>query len=128
MLMKIHSLDDIKPYLHPPVYILDKIKPHLTPSVYRLDEIKRRIQPIFRKHKIKKAILFGSYAKGEATVRSDIDLLVESNLRGLDFIGFIEELCDFLNKGMDVFDITHIEPESRIDREIKKTGVTIYEG
>ena len=123
---EMHTLDGIKPSLNPPIYILDELKPHLTPSIYSLDEIKTRLQPIFRKNKIRKAILFGSYAKGTATVRSDLDLLVESNLRGLDFVGFIEELCDFLNKGMDVFDLTHIEPDSRIDREIKKTGITIY--
>ena len=28
---------------------------------------------------------------------------------------------------IDVFDVTHIEPESRIENEIRSTGVVVYE-
>ena len=44
-------------------------------------------------------------------------------------MGFVEKLREALNdKNMDVFDITHIEPQSRIAQEIKRTGIEIYAG
>lgn len=95
--------------------------------IFTADEIKRRLQPIFTGHRIRQAILFGSYGKGAATQKSDVDLLVDSDLHGLKFIGFVEELREALgDKEMDVFDVTHIEPRSRIAEEIKQTGIEIY--
>lgn len=96
-------------------------------GIFTLDEIKRRLQPIFTNHRIRQAILFGSYGKGTATQKSDVDLLVDSDLRGLKFMGFVEELREALDdKDMDVFDVAHIEPKSRIAEEIKQTGIEIY--
>ena len=99
----------------------------MSKMVFTFDEIKQRLQPIFAGHQIRQAILFGSYGKGTATKTSDVDLLVDSNLRGLKFMGFVEELREALDgKDMDVFDIKHIEPKSRISEEIKRTGIEIY--
>ena len=36
-------------------------------GIFTFDEIKRRLQPIFTSHRIRQAILFGSYGKGTAT-------------------------------------------------------------
>jgi hypothetical protein len=36
--------------------------------IYEINEIKQRLEPVFRKNDVKSAILFGSYAKGRATV------------------------------------------------------------
>ena len=88
--------------------------------IFTPNEIKQRLQPIF-------ISLFGSYGKGNATQSSDVDLLVDSDLRGLRFVGFVEELREALDdKEMDVFDITHVEPKSRIAEEIRQTGIEIY--
>ena len=98
-------------------------------ALLSMQEIQERLKPIFVNHKIRQAILFGSYGKGTATERSDVDLLVDSNLRGLKFVGFVEKLREALGgKDMDVFDVSHIEPRSRIDEEIKRTGIEIYAG
>lgn len=95
--------------------------------IFTPNEIKQRLQPIFISHQIRQAILFGSYGKGNATQNSDVDLLVDSDLRGLRFVGFVEELREALgDKEMDVFDITHVEPKSRIAEEIRHTGIEIY--
>ena len=53
--------------------------------IYTVPELQALLSPIFRAHGVRKATLFGSYAKGMATPRSDIDLLVDSGLRGLAF-------------------------------------------
>ena len=95
--------------------------------IFTPNEIKQRLQPIFISHQIRQAILFGSYGKGNATQSSDVDLLVDSDLRGPRFVGFVEELREALDdKEMDVFDITHVEPKSRIAEEIRQTGIEIY--
>ena len=95
--------------------------------IFTPNEIKQRLQPIFISHQIRQAILFGSYGKGNATQTSDVDLLVDSDLRGLRFVGFVEELREALDdKEMDVFDITHVEPKSRIAEEIRQTRIEIY--
>lgn len=59
--------------------------------------------------------------------KSDLDLLVDSKLRGLKFVGFIEAVRQAVGISVDIFDVAHIEKGSRIDQEIKTTGVTIYE-
>ena len=99
----------------------------MSDTVYTIDTIKSALQPVFVKHSVKKAILFGSYVKGNANSNSDVDLLLDSGLRGLKFVGLIEDVRTALNKEVDVFDETHIIPNSRIFSEISKDGVVIYE-
>ena len=55
-------------------------------------DIQALLSPIFADYGITKAVLFGSFAKGTATDKSDIDLLVESGLHGLRFVGFMETI------------------------------------
>ena len=45
----------------------------------------------------------------------------------LNFVGFMEAVRQAVGMPVDVFDVTHIEKNSRIEREIRSTGVTIYE-
>ena len=99
----------------------------MTSQIYSMPEIRDILTPIFNQYQIKKAILFGSYGKETATENSDVDLLVDSGLRGLKFIGLSEAIREALDKEVDVFDTTHIEPHSLIEREIQSTGVTLYE-
>lgn len=42
-----------------------------------ITKIKRGINPILREHGVVKAAIFGSYARGEAKKRSDVDILVK---------------------------------------------------
>jgi len=95
-------------------------------DVYDIVEIKKRLTPIFKDNKVKKAILFGSYAKGEASPRSDVDILVDCELRGLDFVGLIEFLRQALQKNVDVLNVCYVKKGSRVDQEIAETGVPIY--
>ena len=97
-------------------------------TIYTIDDIKAVLHPVFVKHSVKKAVLFGSYVKGLAKQNSDVDLLLDSGLRGLKFVGLIEDVRSALDKEVDVFDKTHIMPNSKISSEISKDGVVIYEG
>ena len=92
-----------------------------------LTDIQTVLMPVFAAYGISRAVLFGSVAKGTATERSDLDLLVESKLHGLKFVGFMEAVRQAIDMPVDIFDVRHIEKDSKIDREIRSTGVMIYE-
>lgn len=96
-------------------------------TIYTIDDIKAVLCPVFVRHNVKKAVLFGSYVKGLADKNSDVDLLLDSGLKGLKFVGLIEDVRTALDKEVDVFDETHIIPNSKISSEIAKDGVVIYE-
>ena len=94
----------------------------------KIAEIRDVLSPVFDRYGVTRAVLFGSVAKGTATEKSDIDLLVDSGLHGLRFVGLMESIRQAVDMPVDVFDTTHIEAGSRIDRDIRATGVTIYNG
>ena len=98
----------------------------LNDIIYTQDQIRKILYPVFKEHHVHKALLFGSYVKGMARAESDIDIVVDSGLRGLSFYGLLEDVVTSLNKNVDLLDITQITPESEIDKEIKRTGVLIY--
>lgn len=97
------------------------------PDIYTLPQLKTTLDPVFSRYGVRKAVLFGSYGKGTATEKSDVDLLVDSGLRGLRFVGLLDDVQRAIGKNVDLFDVTHIQAGSRIDREIRETGVTLYE-
>lgn len=99
----------------------------MSDKIYTVEEIKTVLHPVFSSHSVRKAVLFGSYVKGIANSDSDIDLLLDSGLRGLSFVGLIEDIRTVLDKEVDVLDVAHIVPHSVISSEIMRDGVTIYE-
>lgn len=96
-------------------------------KLYSIAELKQILSPIFEKHKVKKATLFGSYVKGTADTRSDIDIVVETNLKGWDFYGLLGEITDALRFPVDLIEKRTIKKGSDFEKEINNTGVTIYE-
>ena len=92
-----------------------------------LSDVRTTLSPVFDAYGISRAILFGSLAKGTSDKNSDLDLLVDSSLRGLQFVRFMEAVRQAVGMPVDIFDVRHIEKDSKIDREICSTGVTIYE-
>lgn len=101
----------------------------MTSNFISVEKIREKTVPIFRNYPVSKAILFGSYAKGNATIGSDIDLFIDTDgkLRGLDFIGLLEVLVNALEMDIDLIDRSHIEQDSLIMQEIESGGMVIYE-
>lgn len=64
--------------------------------------------------------------KNLANESSDVDLLVDSNLKGFAFVAFCDSVSSALGKNVDVFDVKHIISGSKIQKEIKQTGLKIY--
>ena len=98
-------------------------------NIISIEEIKKKTIPILKNYPINKAILFGSFAKGQATSNSDIDLYIDTNgkLRGLDFVGLLEILVGALGIDVDLIDKSHIDPNTLIIQEIESGGMVIYE-
>ena len=77
-----------------------------------LSRIKRKIIPILKKNDVVKAGIFGSYARGEAKKRSDIDILIEikKDDKLHDIIGIELTLKKILNKKVDLIEYNSIYP------------------
>ncbi len=98
-------------------------------KIYTTDEIKSKLLPIFNAVPVEKAILFGSYAKGNPTRSSDIDIVIDSKgrIRGIDFFGVLEDIMEALDIPVDLIEASQIIDGGRAQREIAETGVVIYE-
>lgn len=100
----------------------------LVENLYTTQQIQDILTPIFTNYNVRKAVLFGSYAKGLAKTNSDVDILVDSGLKGLAFYGLLEDVVTSLGKDVDMIDVSQVIPNSDVDNEIKRSGVMIYGG
>lgn len=77
-----------------------------------IDKIKKKLIAVLKKYKVKRAALFGSIVRGEATEESDIDLLVEFEGRRslLDLAGLKLELQELLGRRVDVITYRSLHP------------------
>ncbi len=101
----------------------------MSEKVYTIEEIKSILQNILQNFEVKKAILFGSYAKNTPTSTSDIDLVIDSEgkLLNIYFYGLLEDLVQTLQKNVDLFEISEIQKNSKIYDDIQNEGVVVYE-
>ena len=85
-------------------YIVSLIKNDLNPKILTIKLIKERIKPVMDKYQIKDVYLFGSYARGEATEESDVDLLCDYGTTRslLDDAALMDDLKEALGKDVDV--------------------------
>ncbi|MCI0553412.1 MAG: nucleotidyltransferase domain-containing protein [Anaerolineae bacterium] len=101
----------------------------------KIDALNKKLDPLFKKYKIEKAILFGSLARNEASRHSDIDLILIQNtdLRFLDrYEGVLREFSQALPE-WDV-DLLIYTPEElaaishrRFIQRALKEGIVLYE-
>ena len=98
-----------------------------------IEAIKSKIAPICKKYDIKTAYLFGSYARNDATEKSDVDIRIEDGgskkLRGLIQVSGMQiELEDALGKKVDLITIL---PEDELYSIFRKNvladEVIVYE-
>lgn len=72
-----------------------------------------RIVPVARKYNLHAVYLFGSYARGEATADSDVDLLVDLAGTGLNSLlklgGLYNELEEALAAPIDLITVDSLE-------------------
>ncbi len=103
-------------------------------EIYSLDTIRERVIPIAKQYNLDRVTLFGSYARGEATTESDIDLMISYHaLVGAFALGGVyADMKEVLAKPVDIV----CEPALTADyanewdlkllANIKKEGVLLY--
>lgn len=91
-----------------------------------IEEIRNKITPILAQSQIKRAGVFGSVVKGEATEDSDIDILVElkDKISLLKFVQIKNKLEDVLGKKIDLVEYNALKP--RLKERILSEEVRIY--
>jgi uncharacterized protein len=88
--------------------------------------IKKRALPILKKHAVKRAAIFGSFARGEAKVRSDVDLLIEYKAKDkslFDLVDLKAELEETLDRKVDI--VTYNSIYSGIRKQILAEQIII---
>ena len=92
-----------------------------------ISEIKKIVVPIAYSYGIKRLYLFGSYAKGTASEKSDVDLLVEKGkpMSLLKLSGMRQMVQEALNLSVDLVTTTGIKDDFR--KEIAGTEILLYE-
>ena len=105
--------------------------------IYTIDELKRKITPIARKYDIPAVWVFGSYARGEATDDSDVDVLI--NRKGskivtmFDLGALYNDLNENLGKELDLVTedaLAQDEVKRRTPwflENLQRERVTVYE-
>ena len=89
--------------------------------------IKKRCEGIFVKYpEVKCAYLYGSYARGEATDESDIDILVVCPPMGLKFYKMANELKDALGKEIDLQTHRQVSGDEFFLEQLLTDGIKIY--
>ncbi len=91
-----------------------------------IKQIKENVNDVFTHYNVNFCYLFGSYAKGKANESSDIDLLIDSPVTGLDFYGLVEELRGRLKKRIDLLNVDQLVNNRDLLKEVLKEGVKIY--
>ncbi len=87
-----------------------------------LKEIREKIGPILSRYHVKKAIIFGSFARGEQRKDSDLDLLAEfdyDKMDGLDYLHLWKELEEKLGMKVDLVSWDYLNPliKDAVERE-----------
>ena len=88
-----------------------------------------QINNFFQDKPVKKVYLFGSYADGDATAESDIDLLIESQ-KDFDYLQFrmdVDYLSNQLNKKIDIVSLNALNPNRMFTKYVLEQKVMLYE-
>ena len=98
----------------------------MSDKIYTLDEIKAIAAPIARQYGVAAMYLFGSYARGDMTSGSDIDLRIDKgSIRGFQLAGLLLDLEDSLGVPVDLVPTTSLD--SHFLDSIRKDEVLLYE-
>ena len=90
-------------------------------------DIENYIKTLLLKYHAEYAILFGSYARGDESNESDIDVVVVggASFRAKDIFAFGEELRELTQKNVDAFEIREINKNTESYDNVMREGVRI---
>ena len=93
-----------------------------------VNSITKIIAGYFKNQPVVKAWLFGSFARGEQTPESDVDILVvrdENENVGFKFFGMYEDLRELLGRNVDLVTDGSLAPFAR--QSVEKDKKLVYE-
>ena len=110
-------------------------KQSAVPEVPSLDSVREALVPILKKGSVAKAIVFGSYARGEADQHSDLDLIIVAESERTFFHRHKDfpDIYEYWRKGLDMLIYTPDELSDMLDEhrafieQALEEGVVIYE-
>lgn len=105
--------------------LTDKLKVDEEHGILSLERIKSELVPLLLKYNINYCYLFGSYSRGEARENSDIDLLIDTDITGLQFFELVEEIRTSLHKKIDLLRLKDLSSDNPIILKILKEGIRI---
>jgi predicted nucleotidyltransferase len=83
--------------------------------IYTIEELKRRIAPVAVKYGLPAVYVFGSYARGEATDDSDVDIVVDRTGTGLEgwavWGDLFDDLAEAVEKPIDLIEFDVLEQD-----------------
>ena len=90
-------------------------------------EIVNAIQILLAKYNAEYALLFGSYARGEETPNSDVDVIVfgGDSFKKSNIFAFAEDLRAMTGKEVDAFEICELKLGTPFYNSVMKEGVKI---
>ena len=93
-----------------------------------INTIRQNFMPVANKYGLRRAYLFGSYAKGQADEDSDVDILIEKGrpLSLLMLSGMLQDAQEALDLPVDLVTTSGIDDAFRA--QIAGSEVLIYEG
>ena len=99
----------------------------MSEKIYTLDEIRKIAAPIAARHGVAALYLFGSYARGEADEKSDLDFLVfgGENFKLTNVLALGEDLREVLKKKVDIFEIREVNQDSEFYKTIMREKVLV---
>lgn len=93
---------------------------------HSIPEIKAIVAPLAEKYGAERIFLFGSYARGDMTGSSDIDLRIDKGaIRGLALAGLLVDLEDALGIPVDLIPTTSLD--EKFLTAIQPDEVLLYE-
>ncbi|MCL2009313.1 MAG: nucleotidyltransferase domain-containing protein [Synergistaceae bacterium] len=97
-------------------------------GVYSLDELKVLLAPAFNAYPVRRGYVFGSYSRGEATEKSDIDLFVEPSdgFKSYEVCGILSRAMKRSGKNVDCYSSLDFDENAPIYKIILKDRVLIY--
>lgn len=83
--------------------------------MYDLKKYQQLILPVLNRYSIKRASIFGSAAKGNMNVDSDVDLLIEAD-KGFTIFKMLEmeeEISDLISRKVDLVEFSALKASIR---------------
>ena len=96
-------------------------------TVLERNAVIKCIESLLKKYNAESAILFGSYARGEATPESDIDVIIFGGpgFKPSNIFALAEDLREITNRDADVFEIRELNEGTDFYDAIMREGLKI---